>query len=355
MSDADSILIVKTGALGDVLRTTAILPGLFQKDPGARVTWVVARDALPLVDGHSGKVDACVLDPDRPEGVIEALGGRSFSLVASLDEEEICCRIAGAVETERFVGAHLDEDGGLVYTEDSNAWFDMSLISRFGKAKADELKAENQRTHPEIHASILGIDEGRPELSLSPLDEATATRRWDDEGLTSGALVIGLNTGAGGRWPSKQLDVARTIETARALAGEANAELAFLVLGGPEEEERNRELLGGLEEAGLIAVSGGSHNTLREFAALVSRCDLVITSDSFCLHAAIARCSPVVAFFAPTSAAEIELYGRGEKVTSTALDYCSYRPDADNSTITPERLARAALTVLEQRPEEMSG
>ena len=53
-----------------------------------------------------------------------------------------------------------------------------------------------------------------------------------------------------------------------------------------------------------------------------------------------------VAFFAPTSAAEIEMYGLGEKVLSTAPDYCSYATDADNSTITAERLVEAAQRVL---------
>ena len=353
MSDADSILIVKTGALGDVLRTTAILPGLFERYPGAQVTWVVAEDALPLVEGR-GEVEGRVLDLDRPEEVIEALSGRRFSLVASLDEEEACCRLAGAVEAERFVGAHFNEDGEPVYTEDSSAWFDMSLISRFGRARADELKALNQRTHPALLASALGIREGRPELSLSPEEEASAARRLEDEGLTSAGLVIGLNTGAGGRWPSKQLDVERTIETARAISLGAQREMAFLVLGGPLEEGRNDEILEGLRGAGLRAAPGGCSNTLREFAALVGRCDLVITSDSFCLHAAVACQAPVVAFFAPTSAAEIELYGLGEKVTSVGPDYCSYQPDAECTTITPERLAGAALEVLKQRAEEVS-
>ena len=54
-----------------------------------------------------------------------------------------------------------------------------------------------------------------------------------------------------------------------------------------------------------------------------------------------------MAFFAPTSAAEIELYGRGEKVVSTAPDYCSYRPDADNRSLTAERLAAAVARVLD--------
>ena len=59
---------------------------------------------------------------------------------------------------------------------------------------------------------------------------------------------------------------------------------------------------------------------------------------------------PVVAFFAPTSAAEIELYGRGEKVATSGPEACSYRPDADNSELTPERLAAAVRRVLAAHP-----
>ena len=195
-------------------------------------------------------------------------------------------------------------------------------------------------------ASMLDIEEGRPELPLTEEEEAAAARLWEDDRLRGASVVVGLNTGAGARWPSKQLDEERTIATARELSVRSTSDVTFLVLGGPEEEERDARIHEGLLAQGLHAVRGGEGNSLPEFAALVSRCDLIITSDSFCLHAAIARRTPVVAFFAPTSAAEIDLYGLGEKVASTAPDACSYRPDADNSTITPARLADAAERVL---------
>lgn len=351
MSDPDSILIVKTGALGDVLRTTAILPGLLQRHPRARVTWIVAPDAMELLEGRAGVREVLALDAERPGGVVEALAGRRFELVVSLDEEAACCRIAGAVEAGRLVGAFLGPDGEPTYTVDARDWFDMSLISRLGKERADELKTENRRTHPELMAAMLGIAEGRPELELTAAAEALADRHWAEGGLAGAPLVVGLNTGSGSRWPSKQVDEARTVATAREIAEGSGEEVVFLVLGGPEEGARNERILEGLRMAGLGAASGGTENSLIEFAALVNRCDLVLTSDSYCLHVAVARRTPCVAFFAPTSAAEIELYGLGAKVASTAPDACSYRADADNSTITPARLAEAALQVLAQPSE----
>jgi heptosyltransferase-2 len=124
--------------------------------------------------------------------------------------------------------------------------------------------------------------------------------------------------------------------------------VAFVLLGGPGEFERNRAIAGALAD-GVRLVDAGCDNPLLEFAALVSRCDLLVTSDSLALHVAVALDVRLVAFFAPTSAAEIELYGLGEKVVSTASDYCSYRPDADVSTLTPERIAQAVLRQLPPR------
>ena len=66
--------------------------------------------------------------------------------------------------------------------------------------------------------------------------------------------------------------------------------------------------------------------------------DYMISSDSLAMHLAISQGVRTVAFFAPTSAIEIDGFGRLMKLASTAPDYCSYKRDADNSTITADRL-----------------
>jgi heptosyltransferase-2 len=67
----------------------------------------------------------------------------------------------------------------------------------------------------------------------------------------------------------------------------------------------------------------------------------LISSDSLALHLAIAQDVPFTAFFSPTSAVEIDDWGIGTKVASTAPDYCSYRKDADNRSITADRIIEA--------------
>jgi len=354
-----SLLVVKTAALGDVLRTTSILPGLARAS-GAAVTWVTAHGALDLVRTHP-LIDTVVgIDPSAPTAgpggeALRRLATRGWDRILSFDDEEPLCRWVAELARAsgaRVSGATLDAEGRRVYTSDVAPWFDMGLLSVHGKEHADRLKVQNRRTHPEIFATMLGIEPGRPQLVLCDSARTFGNAFFAGHGLdrarAAGRRIIGLNTGAGGRWISKQLPVERTIELARRLSNELEGAVVFLVFGGPAEAERNARIVAGLaaDPAAVLAVDAGCDNALLDFAALVAGCDLLVTSDSLALHLAIAQEVPITAFFAPTSAAEIEIYGLGEKVVSTAPDYCSYRPDADNTTITAERLAAACLRVM---------
>ena len=116
----------------------------------------------------------------------------------------------------------------------------------------------------------------------------------------------------------------------------------------PKRESANADIVRKIGDRARV-VDARTQNTMHHFTSLVDRLDVLLTSDSLALHVGIARQVPIVAFFAPTSAAEIELYGRGAKVASTAPDYCSYKPVVDTSTLTTERLVEA---ILENLPEE---
>jgi len=345
------ILIIKTGALGDVLRTTSILPGLHSRFEGVEITWVTAPAARTLVDRHLQVQRVVTIDAKDEVEVArlsDELASERFEWVISLDDEMPLCRMASAQDCVRLSGAYLNEQGERAYTPDVSEWFEMGLLSLLGKQEADRLKVANQRSHPAIYADMLGIEAGHPELPLLDAEESGARDFYRVYGLGDGGPVIGLNTGAGGRWASKTMPIPEVMRAIEFLHRSMAGQVRFLILGGASEADRNSEIL--LRSKSLSepvhVVDGGSKNSLGEFASLIDRLALLITSDSLALHMAIARRRPIVSFFAPTSAAEIELYGLGEKVISTAPDYCSYQKDADNSTITGQRVAEAALRVL---------
>lgn len=345
-------LLIKFGALGDVLRTTSVLAGLRKKHgPDHQLVWVTAPGAVPLIEGlrrPSGLIHAILPVELEDGGAVEALGAElaraDFDQVLSFDDERAACALATRAARDdeaRILGAFLAADGTPTYTDSAAEWFDMGLLSKLGKAAADRLKIENRRSHAAIFASMLGIEAGEPALELDDAELVRARARLEGSGT-----LVGLNTGAGGRWRSKALPEERVVGLALELARRLDSP-RFVLLGGPEEEARNASLRRALEEqGGLGVIDPGCHNSLVEFGALVDALDVIVTSDSLAMHMAIARRVPTVAFFAPTSAAEIDLFGRGEKVVSTAPDACSYARDADTSTLTVERLAAAVCATL---------
>lgn len=352
------ILILKTAALGDVLRTTSILPGLHERYPEARVTWVTAPAAVDLVRTHPLVRTVIALDTGSAESLSEAtapLVAGAWERVISLDDEVPVARIASLVTSKRLSGAYLRADGSLAYTPDTAPWFDMGLLSVHGKAAADRMKIQNRHSHPQICADMLGLRMGKPALHLPAEAQAFGREFAERHRLGPRRPLVGLNTGAGGRWTSKQLDVERTVDLARRIHAARGERVAFVVLGGPPEAGRNLAILAELARAGVEAFDAGTDNSLLEFAALVGLCDVLVASDSLALHLGVALSVRVVAFFAPTSAAEIELYGRGEKVVSTAPDAGSYRTEVDTSTLTPERIAAAVLAQVGQAERERKG
>ena len=179
----------------------------------------------------------------------------------------------------------------------------------------DELKfRKNQKTYQEISFEQVGLVFEKEEyfFEVSDADRAYARQVYDDLGMVSAPdlAVIGLNTGSGPRFAGKKLLLPAYSEIAERLTKEGRR---VVLLGGPQEKERNEIIEKSI--SGKI-YNPGCHHTIKQFAAIMGHCDLVMTGDTLAMHIAIAMKKEVVVFFASTCAAEIELYGRGTKLVS---------------------------------------
>jgi heptosyltransferase II len=310
------ILVIKLGAIGDVIRTTSILPGLRKKYPGCSVDWVTKKESYGLLKNNEFLREV-YLDTNAGRKIIR----KSYDWVICLDDEDSACALASAIDCRKLTGSMI-KDGKRCYTDDSSEWFDMGLISRFGKEKADALKAKNKKTYQSMIYGILGLEYSHqePVLNLGDKSRAFAQEFREKNKIVRGQRIIGLNTGAGGRWEDKKLSVGQTLELINMLDGVPNAKI--ILFGGPEEKERNAEIK---KDAKGRVIDAGCDNSLAEFASLIGLCDLLITSDSLALHIATALKKKIAVFFYPTSAAEIELYGRGMKIIGKGKSCCSYQ------------------------------
>jgi heptosyltransferase-2 len=330
------VLIVKCAAHGDVVRTShfaAALRRRFAAD--LRLSWLVAPGAGPLL----------ALNPDIDDLWFDIGQARGFAYdhVFSLEEDAALVAAVSALPTDRITGLISRADGSMGYTPDAAAWFDMSLVSRLGRERADRLKRENTRTHGQIFAGIFGVTDvafsfhGNPEL-------AREARAWRGDARA----LIGINPHAGPRWPAKALPPDALYALVRSLASLAVERdgLRIVLLGAGAERLRNIALA--REVGSDVVIVPDTEDDVMRFAAIVGALDYLITSDSLALHLALAQSVPFLAFFSPTSAAEIDVGGIGTKLLSTADDYASYRPDADNRSITAERILDLAAR---HRPE----
>ncbi|MFH1362557.1 MAG: glycosyltransferase family 9 protein [bacterium] len=302
------ILIIKLGAIGDVIRTTSILAGLREKYSPETLDWLTSQAAQEVLL-HNPLIDHLYIWPDR--GDI-----KPYDLVIGLEDELEVREFVSQISQGKILGAFADG-----YTPSS--WFDMSAISRFGLEKANELKKQNKKTFQEHLGELLGVRYEGYVFNLTPEEVEYGQRVIRDLGLGTGEKIIGVNTGAGKRWQMKSLGALKTIELVKRLTKEMG--VACLILGGAEEEERNQIIA---KETGMPAV--GVHS-IRQFAAIINQCEAVVTSDSLAMHLAIALGKKLVVFFGPTSAAEIELYGLGDKIQPKLDCLACYKKTCDKS------------------------
>ena len=331
-----TILIIKCGAAGDVIRTTSILKGLKKKYPSCRITWITSSTNLPLIQ-HNPLIDVKLA---LTEHILDELP-EFFDLVISLDDELAQCKIAALKGKNKLIGAYLNENNQRTYTLDTEQWFGMGLLrpkEKGGKEKADQLKKENKKTYQQHLSEMLNVEPSEPILVYSEKERSFAQQFFDHHKLKNHDLIIGLNTGAGGRWKYKKLTEEKTAELALQLQQAFGAKV--ILFGGPEEMERNKKIM---HLTGNKVIDAGCHHSLLAFAALLDLCSILISSDSLAMHIGIALKKQVIAFFGPTPSAEIELYGRGAKLIGHVpcivcyLSDCDVRPTCMD-TITPKEI-----------------
>lgn len=320
----ERILILKLAAIGDVLRTTPILSGLKRKYPESHITWVSSEEALPLLRNNP------LIDRLLPFAwpSLLPLEMESFDLILGLEKEPPGAALTSKIEAREKKGFGLTSQGTV---------FPLNRASEyaFRLGLDDDLKFHrNSKTYPEMIFEIAELEYQKDEylLFLSPEDLAFAQTKGHQWGLHSESLRIGINTGAGGVFANKAWTVEGYCGLIEKLKKEMNPQI--LLLGGPRERERNQRIL---EKAGGSIIDTGCENTLGQFAALINLCDLVVTGDTTALHIAIGLRKKVVGIFGPTCASEIELYGRGEKVTTPLSCAPCYRRSCD---ITPNCMER---------------
>ena len=297
----ERILIIKLGAAGDVIRTTPILRPLRQRESPCHVTWLTDPISVVLLR-ETGPIDRLLAYSAETCMILQA---EPFDLLINFEKEPRALALAKLVEAKRKVGFGPAPNGALFV-------FNPESLYALRLGLSDELKFRlNQKTYPEIVFEMIGLNYRGEEYEIGLSEKA---RRFGEDfarrhGLDGALPVVGLNTGCGEVFQTKQWTVEGFAGLIRALRQRADCRV--MLLGGPREVEFNRSVAA---EAGPGLIDSRCDNALEDFTGIVGLCDVVVSADTMALHIAIGLKKEVVALFGPTCHQEVGLFGRGEKI-----------------------------------------
>ncbi len=314
------ILIIKLGALGDVLRTTPILHAFRRKYPHGHITWVTKGNARNML-GTTPLINRLLSVDDGDNGAVLRLQVETFDEVHCYDKEDAAIALATMVRAEKKYGFYMNPLGHMAPINEASVYsFDLGL--------SDELKfIHNKKTYQELtyESSELPIPSRMDpyEMPLTDADRNKAEEALLVHGL-GGRPIVGLNTGSGKVFRTKQWLEDYFESLARSIKERMGADI--ILLGGKDEDERNKRLAHRLP---TIARYLGCDFSVREFAAVLERCSVAVTGDTLAMHLALTVGTPTVALFGATCDQEVDMYGIGEKLVSRPACAPCYKNECD--------------------------
>ena len=312
------VLIIKLGAVGDVIRTTPLLRAL-RKD-GVHVTWLTdTPEVLP-----ESWIDKIVkLNPAS----LAYLLACDFDALYNLDKDDQAIALAESVSAKKKFGFTL-RDGVCVPT-------DQKARAKWLTGVFDDLNRLNTLSYPEESFAISGL-KFQGEKYILDLDNSPA---FD---LDLPRPLIGLNTGAGARWPSRLWKFEHWEELATRLLSHG---CGVLLLGGPDEDMKNRELA---ETTGAAYLGVFP---LQRFFRLINEVNILVTGVTMALHIGIGLEKRIVLMNAIFNRREFELYGLGQIVEPDVDCLGCFKPVCEKDCINlllPDHVFGAVLQEIQK-------
>jgi len=324
------ILIIKLGALGDVIRTLPLAAALKQRYPESEITWITKKSSEEILRGNKSIDKLFTLPYERTE---------EFDALYNFDIEEEATQLASRISAKEKFGFYSNAG----YASAFNLGAEYYLNTLFD----DQIKKENTKTYQEMmfEAAEIPYKKEIYKIELTEQDRAFEAEFKKKSNLEN-KQIVGLHIGSSPRWPSKAWSKENVKLFIRKVKESGKEVILF---GGPDEAERHRNLANELEAEGISVFTNNPRNTSKEFASLVSACDLMICGDSLALHVAIGLAKPTIGLFFCTSPNEVEPYDLLKKLVSPKLnDFFPEKMDQYDEGLTKSITAGEVFSALEQ-------
>lgn len=311
------ILIIKLGAIGDVIRTTPLLRKLKNIVPQAEVWWLTnSPEVLPQ------SVD--VIFSFTPQS-LSILQSTKFDIVYNLDKDKEACALCSSITADIKKGYTL-KNGKCVP-------IDEAAEHKYLTGVFDDVSKMNTKSYQEEVFEICGYRFAGEEYYMPEIPAYS----WK---LPKKKKIVGLNTGCGGRWISRLWPDNYWIALAKRLK---KTGCVPLLLGGEVEHKKNLKIA---RQSGALYLG---HFQLQQFMSEIQQCHLVVTAVTMAMHLAIGFKKKIVLFNNIFNKHEFELYGRGVILEPDFKCTCYYSPTCPNNCmqyLTVERVYESCMQLL---------
>lgn len=299
------VLLVKPSALGDVVHALPIAALIKRKWPASRLSWLISRPFLPLLETNPHVDELLPFDRHRGGGFwrhpgqVKRLGRRlrdgRFDLVIDLQGLFRSAWLAWQSRAPIRIGFSYAREGAPIF-------YNHRIRTPAGERHAIERYLDV--------TEALGLGRAPVEFSLvtTPEDDAAVRSLLSPLGGAPYAVVL-----PGTNWPTKRWPP----EHAAALSLQLEAQLRLrVVIAGARDATEAAALITHRNPAALSAVN---RTSVRELVALLRGASLVVSNDSGPMHLAAALGVPLVVPFGPTSPGRTGPYRRPASVVRLDL------------------------------------
>jgi heptosyltransferase-1 len=285
-----NILIVRLGALGDIVHAIPVAAALRRAYPTAQIDWLVSEKHREILD--------LVPVIDRPLAISDrGLRAGSTRLLAAIrdlrrNRYDLTIDLQGLMKSAiiaRFSGAPRVLGFNRTYARESLA---SSFYTEVYDPGGNGMFVPSETRHVvEINLSLLtrlGIGLAAPEFPLDPGDSAVARAMLEQ---TGGRYAL-LNPGAA--WPNKRWPPARLAAVSASLHERHN--LMSVVLWGPGERALAEDVVAQARGGAVLS----PRTSIADIVALARHASVMVSGDTGPTHIGSAVGTPMVGIYGPT-------------------------------------------------------
>jgi len=306
----ERILLIKLGALGDVVRSTCIVEGLKEKYPDSQLTWLVEKNSKVFIDNNPFIDNVITYDDEN----VRALQCQKFDIIINLDKDKKATSIITSCKSNIKLGYGLNEEGHVIPLNKGTEYHYYICLDNWGA------KRKNTKSYQKMIFDMAELEYNNeaPNLYLDDdLSEKFKDTFLEKYKIRSDSNVILLNTGCGPDWPEKKWTYDGFKNLIQLLLKDDRN--VVVLAGGKSEVNRNSKLFNENDITDNF-INTTDKYSLKEFTFLINLCDIVVTADTVALQIAVALKRKIIAFFGLGPWKESDLFGLGKYFVREELE-----------------------------------